>query len=70
MNNIKMLYMLYCNLVGFFNSILQEEEKLEESSANCVAGKRQDDCLNVSPDVEALSWLSASCPSLVSLCIS
>lgn len=33
--------------------------------ANCVAGKWQDDCLNVFPDMEALSWLSVSCPSLV-----
>lgn len=33
---------------------------------NCVAGKQQHDCLSVCPDVEALSWLSVPCPSLVS----
>lgn len=38
--------------------------------ANCVAGKQHHDCLSVSPDVEALSWLSVPGPSLVSLCVS
>lgn len=38
--------------------------------ANCVAGKQQHDCFSVSPDVEALSWLSVPCPSLASLCVS
>lgn len=74
----KMLYMLYCSLAGFFKSVLQEEEEVfgvfsletEGVCANCAAGKQQHDCFSVSPDVEALSWLSVPCPSLVSLCVS
>lgn len=32
----------------------------KRASANCVAGKQQHDCSSVSPDVEALSWLSVA----------
>lgn len=73
-----MLCMLYCSLVGFYKPDLQEEEvvllilfvEVEGVSANCAEGKQQHDCPGVSPDVEALSWLSVPCPSLVSLCVS
>lgn len=34
-----------------------------ETEGVCVAGKQQHDCFSVSPDVEALSWLSVPCPS-------
>lgn len=43
---------------------------VQEVWANCVAGKQQHGCQSVSSDVEALSWLSVPCPSLVLLCVS
>lgn len=68
--------MFYCSLVGFLQSVLRGEEDEEEVSrfffligiegvcANCVAGKQQHDCPSVSPDTEALSWLSVPCTFL------
>ncbi|CAJ1051858.1 Hypothetical predicted protein [Xyrichtys novacula] len=55
-----MTCMLYSNLVGFFKSVLQEEEVFFV----CAAGKQQNDCKSVSPVVEALSWLSVPSVSL------
>lgn len=69
----EMLYMLYCNLIGFHHAGgggRRFSLETEAICANCVAGKQQQDCLGVSPDVEALSWLSVPCPSLLSLCVS
>lgn len=76
-NNAKecsIVYVLYRSLVGFFKSVLQEEEEFlfvdfvgkRKHCADSGAGKRHNTTVpSVSPDVGALSWLSVLCPSSV-----
>lgn len=62
--------MFNCKLVGFFESILLEGKVFHILHWKMKKSMRTHNSLSFSPDMETLSWLSVTCPSLVLVCVS